>query len=118
MLARRLQVLTRRPYKAIVVDCDNTLWTGVAGDVGTEKVVFADNNIALQEFLINQKESGIIICLCSKNEEQTVLDVFKERQEEMRLKIGDVAKYRINWGAKSINIASLASELNLQYIIH
>ena len=113
MLARRLQVLTRRPYKAIVVDCDNTLWTGVAGDVGTEKVVFADNNIALQEFLINQKESGIIICLCSKNEEQTVLDVFKERQEEMRLKIGDVAKYRINWGAKSINIASLASELNL-----
>lgn len=113
LLARRLQVLTRRPYKAIVVDCDNTLWTGVAGDVGTEKVVFADNNIALQEFLINQKESGIIICLCSKNEEQTVLDVFKERQEEMRLKIGDVAKYRINWGAKSINIASLASELNL-----
>jgi FkbH-like protein len=113
LLARRLQVLTRRPYKAIVVDCDNTLWTGVAGDVGTEKVVFADHNIALQEFLINQKESGIILCLCSKNEEQTVLDVFKEREEEMPLKIGDVAKYRINWGAKSINIASLASELNL-----
>lgn len=112
-LARKLHELIRKTYKVIVVDCDNTLWTGVAGDIGSEKVFFADHNLALQNFLINQYESGIIICLCSKNEEQTVLDVFEQRQEEMPLKIDHVTKYRINWDTKSNNIRNLASELNL-----
>lgn len=113
LLARKLHELVKKAYKVIVVDCDNTLWTGVAGDIGIEKVVFKDHNLALQKFLVNQYESGVIICLCSKNEEQTVLDVFKGRQEEMPLKIEQVAKYKINWDKKGVNIESLASELNL-----
>ncbi len=113
VLARKLHLLLKKDHKVIVVDCDNTLWTGVAGDIGAENVVFEKHNLALQKFLMHQYESGIIICLCSKNEEQTVLDVFKKRQEEMPLKINRVTKYKINWGSKSTNIANLASELNL-----
>ncbi len=113
LLARKLHALIKKYHKVIVVDCDNTLWTGAAGEAGTEKVFFNDHNIALQEFLVNQHASGIIICLCSKNEEQTVLDVFRERKKEMPLKIEHVTKYKINWDLKSTNIANLASELNL-----
>ncbi|MFM2321867.1 MAG: hypothetical protein RLZZ225_20 [Pseudomonadota bacterium] len=113
LLARKLHLLLKKDHKVIVVDCDNTLWTGVAGDIGAENVFFEKHNLALQKFLMHQSESGIIICLCSKNEEQTVLDVFNKRQEEMPLKINQVTKYKVNWDRTSTNIANLASELNL-----
>lgn len=112
-LARKLHVIKQRPFKVIVVDCDNTLWTGVAADEGAEKVVFKDHNILLQEYLVKQQEKGIIICLSSKNEEKTVLDVFRQRQAEMSLKLAHILKYKINWEEKSKNILEIAQELNL-----
>ena len=112
LIARKLHCIKQPPYKVIVVDCDNTLWTGVAGDIGPENVKIEEHNRDLQKFLVEQKENGVFICLCSKNEEQTVNSVFSLK-EEMILKMSDVAIKKINRDAKSSNIKAILNELKL-----
>jgi FkbH-like protein len=113
LLARKLHAIIQKPYKVIAVDCDHTLWDGAAADLGAEAVLFKEHNIFLQNYLVEQQKKGIIICLCSKNEQQTVLDVFNQRQTEMPLKLHHINKYKINWKEKAENIKELALDLNV-----
>ena len=100
------------PYKVIVVDCDNTLWKGVVGEAGIAGIVIAPAWRHLQQFMVELSRKGVLICLCSKNAESDVLDVFEQRQD-MILKRDHLVSWRINWQPKSENIRSLAQELNL-----
>lgn len=113
VLARKLHCIQQVPYKVIIVDCDNTLWTGIAGDIGPENVKFEKHNLALQRFLVNQKEKGVFICLCSKNEEETVNKVFSLQEDKMILKMSDVTLKKINRDTKSNNILEILYELKL-----
>lgn len=113
LLARKLHAIIQKSFKVIAVDCDNTLWDGVAADLGIEGVLFKEHNIFLQKYLVDQQKKGKIICLCSKNEEQTVLDVFNKRQSEMILRLEHISKYEINWREKKENIGKLALDLNV-----
>jgi amino acid adenylation domain-containing protein/FkbH-like protein len=114
LLARKLHAIIQKPCKVIVVDCDNTLWSGAAVDDGSEDIIFQEHNIFLQKYLVKQQENGVIICLCSRNvNEKPVLDVFKKRQTEMPLKLDHITTYKINEELKSGNIKKLAVDLNL-----
>ncbi|HWO32198.1 MAG TPA: FkbM family methyltransferase, partial [Candidatus Acidoferrum sp.] len=104
--------LKRKPFKVIVLDCDNTLWKGVCGEDGSQGVAVTESHRALQQFMIGQVNSGMLLCLCSKNSEQDVLAVFDQRAD-MVLKREHLTSWRINWSSKAENIKSLASELNL-----
>ncbi len=112
-LARKLHNLITKPYKVIVVDCDDTLWQGVVGDIGAENVSFMEHHRLLQAFLIEKNKDGILICLCSKNDQKNVIDVFKKRSNDMLLTLENVSKFKINWQLKSENISQLAQDLNL-----
>jgi FkbH-like protein len=111
-LVRKLFNVHGNPYKVIVLDCDNTLWRGVCGEEGWFGVEMTAPYRALQEFMVEQMKAGMLLCLCSRNNESDVLEVF-DRRSDMPLKREHFAAWRINWGAKSANIRSLASELNL-----
>jgi FkbH-like protein/FkbM family methyltransferase len=100
------------PFKVIVLDCDNTLWQGVCGEDGAAGVELTPPYRALQEFMVEQVKAGMLLCLCSKNSEQDVLEVF-ERRSDMPLKREHLVAWRINWRSKSENIKSLAHELDL-----
>lgn len=113
LLVRKFHSITLPPYKVMIVDCDNTLWSGIAGDIGAGNVEFKEHNLALQKFLVKQKENGVFICLCSKNEEETVNNVFAQREGEMILKMSDIALKKINRDTKSNNIKAILSELKL-----
>lgn len=114
LLARKYHAIKQKDFKLLAVDCDNTLWTGVAAENGSGGIVFEEHNLLLQKYLVKQQENGKIICLCSKNDEQTVIDVFNQREAEMPLKIKHLSKYnKINWKLKSENIKELAKELNI-----
>jgi FkbH-like protein/FkbM family methyltransferase len=104
--------LKRKPFKVIVLDCDNTLWKGVCGEDGWRGLEVSGPHRILQQFMLDQMKAGMLLCLCSKNREQDVLDVFDERAD-MLLKREHLVSWRINWNSKSQNIKSLASELNL-----
>ena len=113
MLARRVYALQTPPYKVIALDCDGTLWEGVCGEDGADGVEISASYRALQEFMLQQREAGMLLCLCSKNSEEDVFAVFDRRRDEMPLKKEHFTAMRINWQPKSHNIVSLANELNL-----
>jgi predicted enzyme involved in methoxymalonyl-ACP biosynthesis len=78
-LVRTIYNLRRNPFKVIVLDCDNTLWKGACGEDGPLGVEVTAAYRTLQEFMIAQMDAGMLLCLCSKNNEQDVLDVFDQR---------------------------------------
>lgn len=111
-LARKIDALNRNPYKVIVFDCDNTLWKGICGEDGVDGIEFIDPLLCLHKLAIEQSEAGMVICLCSKNNENDVWEVFDNRKEVL-LKREHIVSWRINWELKSRNLKSLAEELNL-----
>jgi epothilone polyketide synthase D len=100
------------PKKVVVVDCDNTLWRGVVGEVGAEGIEFGDEHRALHQELVRLTAGGMLVCLCSKNEEADVWSVFDSRADCI-LRREHVVAAKINWERKSDNIRSLAARLNL-----
>lgn len=112
VLARRINALQQTPYKVIVVDCDETLWTGVCGEVGATGIAIDAGRRSLQEFLVRQHDAGMLICLCSKNNPEDVDEVFRCRKE-MPLTREHIVAQRVNWQSKPENLRALASELQL-----
>lgn len=112
-LFRAISSLRRTPYKVIVLDCDNTLWKGVCGEDGPAGVQITEPYRALQQFMTEQVTAGMLLCLCSRNNEADVRAVFDERLDMVLTQAHFVSR-RINWKSKPDNIRSLAAELNLE----
>jgi FkbH-like protein len=111
-VVRRAFALSMPPYKAIAVDCDNTLWLGICGEDGPENVLLDPPRRALHEFLLAQRESGMLLCLSSKNNEQDVFDTFAAHPE-FPLQLRHFASWRLNWHSKAEAIAEMAAELGI-----
>ena len=111
-VARKFYTLQHASHKVIVLDCDQTLWGGVCGEDGAPGVVLDAPRQALQRFMIAQQEAGRLLCLCSKNNEDDVWEVF-DRRPDMPLRREHILAWRINWQPKSENLRSLAAELQL-----
>ena len=112
MAARKIYALKTAPKKVIALDCDQTLWKGVCGEDGPAGVTVDLPHMALQEFMAAQHDAGMLLCLCSKNNEQDVWEVFR-CQADMPLKRDQLVSWRINWQPKSENLKALAAELGL-----
>lgn len=112
VLVRKAVSLRRAPYKVIVVDLDNTLWTGVVGEDGWDGVRIEAERLALQKFLLEQRDQGALLAICSKNDEKDAWDVF-ERRPEMLLKKDHFLAWQINWEPKSANLRAIAKQLCL-----
>jgi FkbH-like protein len=112
ILARKVHALHATAPKVIVLDCDQTLWKGICAENRLEEIEIDPAREALQTFMIAQHDSGMLLCLASKNEETDVLEVF-ERHPAMRLKLDHIAARQINWDLKSDNLKLLSTQLNL-----
>jgi FkbH-like protein len=112
MIARKSYALKSAPYKVIAVDCDQTLWSGICGEDGPAGVQIDPPRKALQQFLLRQQAAGMLLCLCSKNNEEDVFEVFA-RGPDMPLRLDHIVSRRINWSPKSENLMALAKELQL-----
>jgi amino acid adenylation domain-containing protein/FkbH-like protein len=112
MIARKYFSHRHPAPKVIVLDCDQTLWSGICGEDGPEKIEIDAPRRALQEFMRAQLDAGRLLCLCSKNNEDDVHAVF-EMRTEMPLRREHFVASRINWQPKSENLRDLARELNL-----
>ena len=112
LLIRNILSIRNAGYKVIAVDCDNTLWKGICGEDGVSGIMISDGYKDLQKFIAAQIDAGMILCLCSKNNEDDVFEIFDKR-EDMILKRENLVSWRINWKLKSENLKDLAKELNL-----
>lgn len=104
--------------KVLALDCDDTLWGGLAGEVGPEELDLGPTGMpggahrALQATAKALKERGVLLTLVSKNDPENVWRVFDTRPE-MVLERDDIVAARINWDPKPDNLRALAEELNL-----
>jgi FkbH-like protein len=121
-VAFRLAAGTRsfgtRYYKALALDCDNTLWGGVIGEdlLGGIKLDPYDHpgNVfwRVQQTIAGLERRGVILCLCTKNNPADVEEVFRSHPH-MVLSDRQIAARRINWTDKVSNLEDLAAELNI-----
>ncbi len=111
-LARKICSYRKLPFKVIVLDCDNTLWKGICGEDGATGVLIERPYAELQKLMIQKSSEGMLLCLCSKNNEADVWEVF-DKNEQMLLKREHLAAWKIGWESKSSYIRKLAKDLNL-----
>lgn len=112
LTARKICAWKKQNFKVIVLDCDNTLWKGICGEEGPEGVVVDEDFRSMQEFLLERCNEGMLLVICSKNNEADVWEVF-DKNPGMVLKKEHFVNWKINWKSKSANIKELAGELNL-----
>jgi FkbH-like protein len=106
--------------KCLILDLDNTVWGGVIGDDGLEGIQLGHGlgiGKAFTEFQMwvkKLKQRGIIICVASKNNEETAKEPF-EKHPDMVLKLDDIAVFQANWETKVDNIRTIQRILNIGF---
>ncbi|MEG1641297.1 MAG: HAD-IIIC family phosphatase, partial [Ruthenibacterium sp.] len=116
-VTRILKSLFGKNKKSVILDLDNTLWGGIIGDDGPEGIVLGKETpagMAFSEFQTYLKELsalGIMLNVCSKNEEANALAGF-ERADSV-LKRDDFLCFKANWEPKHLNVAAIAKEINI-----
>jgi FkbH-like protein len=106
--ARWIRCACAKPKKVIVLDCDQTLWQGIFGE-GTMQVTAPYRY--LQEFMLRQRDQGMLLTLVSKNNEADVMTALESDACLMRAE--HCAAWQINWQSKSENLRALADDLGL-----
>ncbi len=112
-----IRAFSGKTYKCIILDCDNTLWGGVIGEDGLEGIKLDTTYpgscyVAFQKEILKLHNRGIILALCSKNNEADVLEVFR-KHPDIVLKENHFATWKINWEDKAANIRKIVEELNI-----
>lgn len=113
---RKAQISGQRK-KCLILDLDNTLWGGVLGEDGIEGIKIGGDYPGnayqyFQEGIIELGRYGIILAVCSKNNEADVIEAWKSNPF-MKLTDKQLSSYRINWENKADNIRAMAKELNI-----
>ncbi|MGO9229467.1 MAG: HAD-IIIC family phosphatase [Bryobacteraceae bacterium] len=121
LLAKSLAALVNAVYgrtkKCLVLDLDNTLWGGVVGDDGVanlklgSETALGESYTEFQRYVKQLKDRGILLAVCSKNEEASALDGL--RHPDGLLRPEDFAVIAANWLPKHENIAEIARRLNI-----
>jgi FkbH-like protein len=116
-LANMIAALYGRTRKCLVLDLDNTLWGGVVGDDGVanlklgSETALAESYLAFQQYVKELKARGILLAVCSKNEEAAALEGLRHPDGVLRPE--DFAVIKANWSPKHENIAAIATALNI-----
>lgn len=103
--------------KALALDLDNTLWGGIVGDDGVEKLEIGEETPLgqvygeFQSYIKEQKSIGTILTVCSKNEPENAIAGLNHPDAVLRPE--DFIAIKANWEPKSKNLAETATELNL-----
>lgn len=117
-LSRIIAAISGKTKKVLVVDLDNTLWGGVIGDDGLDGIKLGANDklgeifVDIQKMILKLRERGVVIAVCSKNEEKIAKEVFL-KHKSMILKEEHITVFKANWKDKPSNITEISHSLNL-----
>jgi len=117
ILRHKVELESRTPKKVLLLDLDNTLWGGLAGEQEHTPVVLSDDHGGLayknlQRIIKQMQLQGVLLGIVSKNNPEDAMKIIEEHPH-MVLRREDFAAVRINWLPKNENIVSIAEELNL-----
>jgi FkbH-like protein len=117
-IVRLLAALRGKSRKCLVLDLDNTLWGGVIGDDALAGIVLGNGSpvgeafLDVQRTVLRLRERGIILAICSKNDERVARSVFR-KHPEMLLREEHIAAFVANWTDKATNLEAIARELSI-----
>jgi len=112
-----VQALRGTVKKCVVLDLDNTLWGGVIGDDGLGGIQIGELGTGhafsdFQAWLKELKNRGMLLAVCSKNNEPAAKEPF-EKHPEMVLRLEDFSMFVANWEDKASNIRRIQKTLNI-----
>lgn len=103
--------------KALIFDCDNTLWKGILGEDGVDGVEYSEQSAIgkfyrrVQQLAVYLSKRGVIIGLCSKNNPEDVAELLEK--DTTVLKKDHIVIEKVNWQDKATNLRAIAAELNI-----
>jgi len=117
LILGRVHMEGRTPKKVLLLDLDNTLWGGLAGENDHTPIQLSEEQVGLayknlQRVLLQMQKQGVLLGIVSKNNEADAMAILEEHPH-MVLRSGAFAAKRINWAPKHENIREIARELNL-----
>ncbi len=117
-LAEQLAILakTRAPKKGLITDLDDTVWSGILGEVGVAGISWSlDQHSQMhglyQQFLASLASAGILVGVASKNDHALVQEAFA--REDLLLKKQNVFPYEVHWHRKSESVQRILKAWNI-----
>jgi FkbH-like protein len=113
-----LRSIVGKSKKVLVLDLDNTIWGGTVGDLGAEGIQFGQGSsegeafLAFQQYAKDLHGRGVLLAVCSKNDEEKALEPFESRSD-MVIRLSDIACFVANWRDKAENLRDIANRLSL-----
>ena len=116
-VANIIKAIYGKNKKSLVLDMDNTLWGGIVGDDGVENLEIGQETSMgqvfseFQQYIKDHKDIGVMLNVSSKNEEENAIAGLEHPDSTLRP--DDFILIKANWEPKSMNIQSIAKELNI-----
>jgi FkbH-like protein len=104
------------PKKGLITDLDETLWSGIAGEVGAQAVSWdlagqAQTHGLYQQLLRALAQQGVLLAVASKNAAEVVEEAFQ--RSDMLVPRDYLFPMEVNWGAKSESVARILQAWNI-----
>ena len=112
-----LRAVSGKTRKVLALDCDETLWGGILGDVGIEGIQLGQDfpgsaYRGLQQAALDLYHRGVVLVIASKNNHDNVMNVFANHPE-MTLRPDHISYFAVNWDPKPQNLKKSAQVLSL-----
>lgn len=117
LIVEKISLEYRTPKKVLVLDLDNTLWGGLAGEHDNTPIQLSEEHAGLayknlQRVILQMQKQGVILAIASKNNPEDAEEIL-QNHPHMVLRPGYFASRYINWNPKNESLMSIAAELNL-----
>jgi FkbH-like protein len=104
------------PKKGLITDLDETLWSGILGEVGVEGICWSlDQHSQMhglyQQFLSSLASAGVLIGVASKNDPILVKQAFDRK--DILLSKDDIFPLEIHWTRKSESVERILKIWNI-----
>ncbi len=116
-IVNKVRIEQRVPKKVLLLDLDNTLWGGLAGEADHTPIILSEEHGGLayknlQRVILQMQKQGVLLGIVSKNNEEDVKGILASHPH-MVLTPECFAIQKVNWKPKHENIQEIAKELNL-----
>jgi FkbH-like protein len=104
------------PMKGLITDLDDTLWSGIVGDDGTDGISWgldchSQMHGLYQQVLSSLAGAGVLIGIASKNDATTVARAFE--RSDLLLSKNDIFPVEANWSSKSASVGRILKTWNI-----
>jgi FkbH-like protein len=106
----------RTPQKGLITDLDDTLWSGILGEVGVDGVNWSLEHHShihglYQQFLTSLASAGVLVGVASKNDAALVQQAFDRK--DLLFKKDKVFPFEVHWHRKSDSVQRILKSWNI-----